>query len=94
MCAATTANLKIGQDTKDRVQQLADIRRQTPHWLLPEAVEPYIEREKTPESRRQDALAAWSDYRTDGLHLTANEADAWRAKLEGGEDAPLPKCHG
>ena len=42
---------------------------------------------------KQDALRAWEAYQENGLHLTLEEADAWLAKLEAGEDAELPKCH-
>ena len=50
-----------------------------------EAVEQYVEREEKREQLRQDALAAWADYQTTGLHVTAKEADAWLAKLEAGK---------
>ena len=42
---------------------------------------------------RRDALAAWEDYQTTGLHLTEEEAEVWLAKLEAGEDAKAPECH-
>ena len=41
-----------------------------------------MEREEKREQLRQDALAAWAGYQTTGLHLTAEDADAWLAKLE------------
>jgi predicted transcriptional regulator len=40
---------------------------------------------------RRDALAAWTNYQTTGLHATAEEADAWLAKLEAGEEVTPPK---
>jgi predicted transcriptional regulator len=52
-----------------------------------------MEREKKRERLRRDALAAWTDYQTTGLHITAKEADAWLAKLEAGERAATPRCH-
>jgi predicted transcriptional regulator len=58
-----------------------------------EAVEQYVSREEQREQLRQDALAAWNHYRTTGLHATAEEADAWLARLEAGEDAQALKCH-
>jgi predicted transcriptional regulator len=58
-----------------------------------EAVEQYVEREEKREQLRQDALAAWNHYQTTGLHATAEEADAWLAKLEAGTKAKAPKCH-
>jgi hypothetical protein len=53
----------------------------------------YVEREEKREQFRQDALAAWTQYQTTGLHATAEEAAAWLSKLEAGKDAVPPKCH-
>jgi len=36
------------------------------------------------EQLRLDALAAWNHYQSTGLHATADEADAWLAKLQDG----------
>lgn len=49
-------------------------------------------REEKREQFRQDALTAWADYETTGLYVTAEEAEAWLAKLEAGKDAAPPKC--
>jgi predicted transcriptional regulator len=78
---------------KERVHRLAAARRRSPHWVMREAVEQYVEREEKREQLRQDALAAWAAYQTAGLHVTAKEADAWLAKLEAGKRAVIPKCH-
>jgi predicted transcriptional regulator len=45
------------------------------------------------ERLRKDAMAAWDHYQTTGMHATAEEADAWLAKLEAGKPAVVPKCH-
>lgn len=45
------------------------------------------------EQFKQEALKAWAHYLETGLHLTGEEADAWLAKLEAGEDAEAPECH-
>jgi predicted transcriptional regulator len=42
---------------------------------------------------RQDALAAWAEYQATGLHVTAEEADAWLSQLEAGEDVDPPATH-
>ena len=46
------------------------------------------------EQYLRDALAAWKDYQSTGLHITGKEADAWMERLEAGEDADPPECHG
>lgn len=90
---APATSLKLDPAIKERVQRLASARRRTPHWILREAVEQYVEREEKREQLRQDAQAAWAQYQATGLHATAEEADAWLAKLEAGEDAAPPPCH-
>lgn len=62
-------------------------------WVMREAIEQYVKRKEKREQLWQDALAAWSHYQTTGLHVTAEEADAWLAKLEADEDAATPGCH-
>ncbi|SPE39654.1 hypothetical protein SBA3_3330004 [Candidatus Sulfopaludibacter sp. SbA3] len=66
----STTSLKLDNATKERVQRLASARRRSPHWLMREAVEQYVEREEKSEQFRQEALAAWDDYQTTGLHAT------------------------
>jgi len=89
----STTSLKLDLETKERVQRLASARRRSPHWVMREAIEQYVEREERREKLRQDALAAWTHYQTTGLHATAEEANAWLAKLEAGKNAAPPKCH-
>jgi predicted transcriptional regulator len=93
MTTLSTTSLKLDSAVKERVRQLASLRRRSPHWIMREAVEQYVEREEKREQLRQDALAAWASYQTTGLHLTAEEADAWLAKLEAGKRPVIPKCH-
>jgi len=93
MPTPSTTSLKLDSEMKERVQRLAAARRRSPHWVMREAVEQYVDREERREQFHQDALAAWASYQATGLHLTAGEADAWLAKLEAGKDAAFPKCH-
>ena len=91
--AASTTSIKIDSEIKGRVQRLAAARRRSAHWLLREAIEQDVEREEKQEQFRQSAQTAWTEYQATGLHLTAEEADGWLAKLEAGEDADPPECH-
>lgn len=95
MTAATSRpmSVKLDPDTRTRLEQLAESRRRTPHWMLREAVAQYIEREEKRDAFRQDTLKAWEDFRSTGLHATADEADAWLKQLEEGNDIEPPECH-
>jgi predicted transcriptional regulator len=93
MPTPATTSLKLDVELKKRIQKLASARRRSAHWIMREAVEQYVGREEKREQLRADALAVWNDYQSTGLHATAEEADAWLAKLEAGEDAEAPECH-
>jgi predicted transcriptional regulator len=93
MPKSSTTSLKLDEETKERLQRLAAARRRSPHWVMREAIQQYVDREEKREQFRHDALAAWTHYQTTGLHATAEEADAWLAKLEAGKSAAPPKCH-
>lgn len=90
----TATSLKLDTQIKDRLQWLATLRDRKPHYLMREAIQQYVDREEKREQLRQNALAAWSGFQASGLHVTAEEADAWLAKLEAGEDVETPECHG
>lgn len=90
----TTTSLKLDTQIKNRLQWLATVRDRKPHYLMREAIQQYVEREEKREQFRQDALAAWNDFQVSGFHVTAEEADAWLAKLEAGDAAEAPECHG
>ncbi len=85
--------LKVDQDIKERIKRLADARHRTPHRVMLDAINEYVEREEKREAFRQDGIRAWEEYQMTGLHLTHDEADAWLAQLEQGQDVPPPACH-
>lgn len=90
---AKNVTVKLEADIRKRIQHLARARDRSAHWIMKQAIGEYVEREEKREVFRQDTLRAWEDYRQTGLHLTAEEMDAWMVRLEAGEDAELPECH-
>jgi predicted transcriptional regulator len=91
--AARPVAIKIDEETKARLKRLADARHRTSHWLMREAITQYVDREEKREAFRQDTLKAWEEYRATGQHVSADEADAWLAQLEQGNDTEPPACH-
>jgi predicted transcriptional regulator len=93
MNAVRPIAVKLDQDTRDRLKRLADAKDRSTHWMLREAVAQFVEREEKREAFRQAGLQAWREYQATGKHVTHDEADAWLAKLEAGEEAAAPECH-
>ena len=90
---ATVTSIKLDDELKGRIQQLAEARRRSAHWIMREAIAQYVEREEQRESFKRDAMTAWEEYQRNRRHLTLEEADAWLGRLEAGEDAEPPECH-
>jgi predicted transcriptional regulator len=86
-------SIKLDTDLKDRLGHLAESRQRSAHWLMREAIREYVEREENREARRCDAIQAWNSYQATGRHLTLEEADAWLARLEAGQEVAPPECH-
>jgi predicted transcriptional regulator len=91
--ALRSTTLKVDQGIKERVKRLADARHRTPHRIMLDAISEYVEREEKREAFRQEGIRAWEEYQATGLHVTHDEADAWLAKLEQGQDVEPPACH-
>lgn len=87
-------SLKLDVSEHQRLKALAETKHRKPHYLMKEAIRQYLDREEKREALRQEAIRAWNEYRATGRHLTMEEADAWLAKLEAGQDVEPPECHG
>ena len=85
--------IKLDQDTRDRLKRLVDAKGRSTHWMLRQAVSQFIEREEAREAFRAAGLQAWDQYQVTGLHVTHEEADAWLARLQAGEQVPVPQGH-
>ena len=85
--------LELDQATDVRLRRLAVARDVPAQGLMRDAVEQYLDREESREQVVQDAVAAWDEYQATGLHVTAEEADAWLERLENGEDCEPPEPH-
>mgnify|MGYP006433796595 FL=1 len=86
-------SLKIDDALKGRVQDLANQRRRSPHWIMLEAIQQYVEREEACESFKQEALASWAVYKETGRHLTGREVRDWLNTWGTDNESTVPECH-
>lgn len=86
-------SIKIDDTLKSRIQRLASARRRSPHWIMREAIEQYVEREETRESFKQEALASWAAFQETGRHLTGQEVRDWLKSWGTEEEKAAPECH-
>ena len=86
-------SVKLDDALKGRLQQLAGLRRRSPHWIMREAIEQYVAREEAREGFRREANESWAAYQDDGLHLTGGEVRAWLKDWGGEAETDAPDCH-
>ncbi len=86
-------SVKIDDELKSRIQNLANLRQRSTHWLICEAIRDYVEREEARESFKQEALASWAAYQETGQHLTAQEARNWLSTWGTDKETAVPPCH-
>lgn len=88
-----TISVKIEEGLERRLQKLAVSRQQSPDGLMREAIEQFVEREEARENFKQEAHAAWEDYKETGLHLTGDELRDWMKTWGTEAETEAPECH-
>ncbi|MEO8870257.1 MAG: CopG family ribbon-helix-helix protein [Granulicella sp.] len=86
-------SLEIDDELKARLQQLADARQRSPHWIMRETIQQYVEHEEARESFKQEALASWVAYQETGRHLAASESRSWLDTWGTPAETRAPECH-
>ena len=89
---ASPTSLKLDDELKGRVQQLAEVRRRSSHWIMREAIAQYVEREEKREALRQETLDAWDEFQATGLHVTGDEVEKWLSTWGTEDELSTPEC--
>ncbi|MGR9180005.1 CopG family ribbon-helix-helix protein (plasmid) [Rhizobium leguminosarum] len=90
---ASPTSLKLDDELKGRVQQLAEARRRSSHWIMREAIAQYVEREEKRETLRQETVDAWNEFKATGLHVTGVEVEKWLSTWGTDDELSAPECH-
>lgn len=86
-------SIKLDGELKDRIRQLAEARRRTPHWIMREAIREYVDREEARENFIRDAEASWRAFQETGRHLAGEEARGWLRTWGTEDEQAMPECH-
>jgi predicted transcriptional regulator len=86
-------SIKLEEGLKNRIQNLANLRNRSPHWIMRQAINDYVEREESRESFKQEALNSWKSYKETGQHLTGQEVNDWLTTWGTDRETAIPECH-
>lgn len=86
----TTMGVKLDEETRNRLKALAEARRRSPHWIMREAIERYLEREEEIERRNQEADEAWEEFQRTGQFVSHEAMTAWLDTWGTDKEGPCP----
>lgn len=85
--------IKIDDDLKIRVLNLAETKNRSAQWIICEALRDYVEREEKRERFHQEATESWDEFQETGLHVTWEELSAWLETVGTDAETEPPECH-
>ena len=86
-----TTGIKLDNETRQRLESLAELRDRSPHWLMCTAIKLYLEREEQYEREKKEDMQRWHEYQLTGQAIAHDKAAQWLTKLAEGKTAPCPK---
>jgi predicted transcriptional regulator len=86
--SARPMSVKLDPEIKKRIEDLAESRQRSTHWMMREAITQFVEREEKKEAFRKETQNAWNAFQATGLHVRAAEVEQWIGSW--GTDAELP----
>ena len=86
-------SLRVDPALRDRIKAIALQRKRSAHALIQEAVREFVEHQEAKDRWNREAIEAYNDYRSTGLHITHEELDTWLDNWGTDKDGVAPQCH-
>jgi predicted transcriptional regulator len=90
-----TANVtvKLEDSERERLKSLAVAKKRTPHYIMREAIQQYLDQEEAEQRFIQVAQESLAEFKKTGEHITLNEFSAWVQEVKQNSHTPMPVCH-
>lgn len=85
-------SVKLDDEMLARVQELAELRQRSPHWIMREAIGQYVAREEQREQLKRDTEKAWEEFQATGQQVTAESVEEWLNSWGNEDERTAPKC--
>lgn len=90
---AMNMTVKLEASERLRLTTIATAKKRSPHYLMKEAIQRYLDEEEIEQHQIALALESLTHYEKTGLHVTLGEMQAWLKAKKTDNKAPLPVCH-
>lgn len=86
----TSKAIKLDDETYSRLQQLAEAKRRTPHWLMREAIRQFLDREESAAKIKRETLDRWARFEATGVAVGHEDVAAWLETWGTEQEGPCP----
>lgn len=86
-------SIRIRKDQKMRLTAIAEAQDRSAHAIAVRALDEFIEKEEARLDYERQAIQAYENMQTTGLHVTADELKAWANSLGTSDQKQIPVCH-
>jgi len=83
----------LNEETYDVLCEISKERKCSIHSLMTNALQQYAQIESQKEVFRKDTLKAWEEYKTTGLHVSADKVSQWLNSIGTDNEQAAPECH-
>lgn len=90
---AMNMTVKLEASERLRLTTIATAKKRSPHYLMKEAIQRYLDEEEIEQHQIALALESLNHYKTTGLHVTLGEMQVWLKAKKTDNKALLPVCH-
>ena len=91
--ATVPMSLRVDPAIKERLQAIAQRHKRSAHALAQEAVSIFVEKQEAKDRMNLEAVQAYNDYKSTGLHVTHEQLDTWLDTWGTENEQPAPQCH-
>lgn len=79
--ASTTKGLRLDEATQKRLEALSKTRDRSPHYLMKQAVERFLDTEEAIEAERRLVYERWDRFALTGEAIDHGQVKRWAANL-------------
>ncbi len=84
-------SVKLPSEIKSRLNKLGELKQRSPHWLMKEAIEHYLNEEELAEKIKKKTLSRWKEAEKDQVVANA-DVIAWLETWGNTEEQARPEC--
>lgn len=90
---SVNVTVKLHESQRERIKLLAAHKKQTPHYLMIDAINSYLEAEERQQTVLKMVDEGNDHFERTGLHITTQEIRTWLAQVKVNPNTPRPVCH-